>query len=157
MNEQPGETFNSESGTGHQPADVIEAVFERASRAASAGATISPVQQIGDTSIVVLSEVMMGGGFGFGGGGSAGDDKSPAGFGSGGGGGVGAQSRPVAIVYAGPSGVRVKPIVDISKLTLAGVGAAGFLAFWLIRLMREAKGQPPRPQEAGRFFGRMMK
>ena len=105
-----------------------------------ANATASEVREFGDTHTVVISEVLMGGGFGFGGGG-----------------GFGAQSRPIAVVSAGPGGLRIVPVIDVSKILLACMGAAGFLIFWLACFRNMSGGQPPRPRDAGRFFGRMVK
>ena len=125
-----------------------------------ANATASEVREFGDTHTVVLSEVLMGGGFGFGGGGGTTFEAGPepaSGFGSGGGGGFGAQSRPIAVVSAGPGGLRIVPVIDVSKILLACMGAAGFLIFWLACFRNMSGGQPPRPRDAGRFFGRMVK
>jgi hypothetical protein len=37
------------------------------------------------------------------------------------GGGGGSSGRPVAIIIIGPEGVSVKPILDITKVVLAGI------------------------------------
>ncbi len=88
-----------------------------------------PIRQ-GDVTIVPAAEVMtaMGFGIGFGGGTEAGRE----GGGGGGGGGGSALARPVAAVVASPEGVRVEPIVDVTKIALAAITAGGFmLATWL--------------------------
>jgi GTPase len=48
--------------------------------------------------------------------------------------------RPVAIITIGPDGVRVKPVVDVTKVALAG------LAVWasmlgLLRARRQARNR----------------
>jgi uncharacterized spore protein YtfJ len=75
--------------------------------------------RIGDTVVIPAASVEFSGGFGFGG-----DGQS-----NGGGGGGGHQAgRPVAIIEAGPSGVRVKPVIDFTKVGLTLVAAA--LTVW---------------------------
>ena len=89
----------------------------------------------GNHTVITASEVTVGMGAGFGVGGGTGpeeiEDKDdsgeeiqPAGppssgFGSGGGGGGYSGARPVAAIIISPEGVRVDPIIDISKLGLA--------------------------------------
>src|SRR4051794_39913763 len=88
-----------------------------------------PVQANGYT-VITASEVIAGGGFGsgFGSGRSPGDaaaaasqDRTNEGSGGGSGGGGGAMGRPVATIIIGPDGVRVRPVVDVTKIALAAV------------------------------------
>jgi hypothetical protein len=58
------------------------------------------------------------------------------GKGSGAGGGAGARARPVALVVISQEGVQIKPVIDIARLSLAGLATAGFALIWLLRLMR---------------------
>jgi uncharacterized spore protein YtfJ len=85
---------------------------------------------IGDHTVITASEVKVGMGFGFGGGGAPGVEgagaeaetegaEAVAGFGSGGGGGGVSGGRPVAAISVGPNGVRVDPVVDVTKIALA--------------------------------------
>lgn len=75
--------------------------------------------RIGDRVVIPAASIEFSGGFGFGG-----DTRS-----NGGGGGGGHQSgRPVAIIEAGPDGVRVKPVVDFTRVGLTIVAAA--LTVW---------------------------
>jgi uncharacterized spore protein YtfJ len=53
------------------------------------------------------------------------------------GGGGGSSGRPVAIIIIGPDGVTVKPVVDVTKIALAGVTAWGTMLM-LLRRMRQA-------------------
>lgn len=53
------------------------------------------------------------------------------------GGGGGSSGQPVAIIIIGPDGVTVKPVVDVTKIALAGVTAWGTM-FMLLRGMRKA-------------------
>ena len=71
--------------------------------------------RIGDRVVIPAAAIEVSGGFGFGG-----DSAS-----NGGGGGGGHQAgRPVAIIEAGPQGVRVKPVIDFTKVGLTVVAAA---------------------------------
>ncbi len=75
--------------------------------------------RVGERVVIPAASVEFSGGFGFGG-----DNQS-----NGGGGGGGYQAgRPVAIVEVGPDGVRVKPVIDFTRVGLTVVAAA--LTVW---------------------------
>jgi uncharacterized spore protein YtfJ len=75
--------------------------------------------RIGDRVVIPAATIEFSGGFGFGG-----DSES-----NGGGGGGGHQAgRPVAIIEAGPSGVRVKPVIDFTRIGVTLVAA--ILTIW---------------------------
>jgi uncharacterized spore protein YtfJ len=75
--------------------------------------------RVGDRVVIPAASVEFAGGFGFGG-----DSAS-----NGGGGGGGYQAgRPVAIIEAGPSGVRVKPVIDFTRIGITLLAAA--LTVW---------------------------
>jgi uncharacterized spore protein YtfJ len=99
-----------------------------------------------DTIIIPTAEVLCGLGFGVGSGrGSDAEENStkPAsGSGSGGGGGGRILSRPVAVVVASPEGVRVEPVVDITKIALAGLTALGFMVGMMFRMSNRHQGLP---------------
>jgi len=91
----------------------------KALAAAGSGAgAVGPVTTVGDRSVVPLVETIFSGGYGGGGGGEA--DSAGAG---GGGGGFG-RSRTVAVVDVTPDGVTIRPVLDKTAITLAGIGAA---------------------------------
>ncbi len=91
-----------------------------------------------DTMIIPTAEVLCGVGFGLGSGtGTSSEqnsEKPSQGTGSGGGGGGRILSRPVAVVIASPEGVRVEPVVDITKIALAGLTAMGFMVGMMFRM-----------------------
>ncbi len=63
-----------------------------------------------------------------------------AGGGMGGGGGGRAFSRPVAVIIASPEGVRVEPVVDVTKIALAFFTALGFMIGMVARMQsRDAR------------------
>jgi len=45
-------------------------------------------------------------------------------------------SRPVAVIIAAPEGVRVEPVVDVTKIGLAALTAAGFMFGMWMRMAR---------------------
>ena len=56
------------------------------------------------------------------------------------GGGGGAMGRPVAIIAIGPDGVTIKPVVDVTKLALAGL-TAWVSMLGLLRARRRARNR----------------
>ena len=100
-----------------------------------------PIQQ-GDTTIIPVAEITVSGGFGVGVG--FGDDPDPdeqkqmreAG-GSGGGGGGTTLARPVAVVIVSPDGVRVEPVIDLTKIGLAVITAWGFMIAQIVKMRRK--------------------
>ena len=107
--------------------------------------------EVGNTKIIPTSENLDFMGFGAGAGyGTADfeetdDESSPrgpgTGEGGGGGGGGGGRtlSRPVAVVIASPEGVRVEPVADRTKVIMAAITAAGFVAGMFLRMSRGPK------------------
>jgi uncharacterized spore protein YtfJ len=80
--------------------------------------------------VLPAAEVVAVAGFGVGSGQGIGADRS-GGRGGGGGGGGRVLSRAVAAVEVSPRGVRVHPVVDVTKIALAALTAAGFvIAGW---------------------------
>lgn len=93
-----------------------------------------------DTIVIPTAEVLCVLGFGLGSGSGTNaqqNAESPSvGKGNGGGGGGRILSRPVAVVIASPEGVRVEPVVDITKVALAGLTAMGFMIGMMFRMSR---------------------
>lgn len=84
----------------------------------------------GTTLIIPTAEIVSMMGFGVG----SGSDGEEAG-GSGGGGGGMNVSRPVAIVIASPEGVRVEPVVDVTKIGIAVLTTLGFMFSMIARTL----------------------
>jgi len=75
--------------------------------------------RVGERVVIPAAAIEVSGGFGFGG-----DAQS-----NGGGGAGGHQNgRPVAIIEAGPEGVRVRPVVDFTRVGLTVIAAV--LTVW---------------------------
>lgn len=100
--------------------------------AARPSAVYSEPVTCGSYTVITASEVLVGGGFGSGIGigptmnptVKRADEQIPPGQQSGGGGlggGGGSNGRPIAAIIIGPDGVTVKPVVDATKVALAGI------------------------------------
>ncbi len=107
--------------------DVVETTLDRFLATADQSRAIGEPITHGEQLIIPTAEVVAGMGFGIGGGGAQGEEPKGGGFGIGGGGGGNAFSRPVAIIVAGPEGVEVKPVFDITKIALTALTALGFM------------------------------
>lgn len=68
-------------------------------------------------------------------------EKEDEGADEGGGGGGSARSRPVAAIEVTPDGTVVRPIVDETKVALAGIALAGWFTFWLLTTVRAVFGR----------------
>ena len=137
--------------THQQAATMLEKIFAAAQPGAVYG---QPVGAEGYT-VITAAEVTSGGGFGMGlglgppsrpGSGAAstadvaraGDQQTGGAGGLGGGGG--AMGRPVAIIAIGPDGVTVKPVLDVTKVALAGLTAWASL-LGLLHARRKARNR----------------
>ncbi len=107
------------------------ALLERALEAASPNAVFQEPVIMGDTCVITCSELNVGIGVGYGGG----SDESGQGGGGGGGGG-GSFGRPVAVISIQPDGVKVEPVMDLTKL--------GIAAFSTLIALIMARGQAKR-------------
>jgi uncharacterized spore protein YtfJ len=134
----------------NQPAEEGSVVFQDTMEEFLATADVSVVYgepiQHEDTIIIPTAEVLAGLGFGFGSGSGnspEGSDQKPAeGSGFGGGGGGRILSRPVAVVVASPEGVRVEPVIDLTKIALAGLTALGFMVGMMFRMSSRRRAFP---------------
>ncbi len=132
------------------PAEVswAEDTMQKFLDSASVDAVYGIPVQHGDSLIIPTAEILSGMAFGTGYGSGTGPGPSehkegeeakpgPMVGGSGGGGGGGGRvlSRPVAVVIADPNGVRVEPVLDITKVALAALTAFGFMFGMAARMM----------------------
>lgn len=120
----------SAAAAGGRAADVMLRLIE----AADASKVYAAPIQHGETLLIPAAEVLAVAGFGIGAGTGSGPDSSGrprAGGGGGGGGGGRTLARGVAVIVSSPDGVRVEPVVDVTKIALAALTAAGFVwAAW---------------------------
>lgn len=118
---------------------VVQAVSQLVSNASVETVFGQPIERDGAT-IIPCSEISVG--FGMGSGTGPVDERgNPTGGGSGGGGG--SQGRPIAVIVMSQEGVRIEPILDLTKVALAGITTGAFMLFWIGRLVgfsRKDKG-----------------
>jgi len=141
-------------GTGgvdlHQTLDDVNSTMESFLETASVERVYGAPIEVGTTKIIPAAENLVIMGFGAGAGYGSADfesteEKSPPGEGTGegggGGGGGGGRtlSRPVAVIIATPEGVRVEPVADRTKVIMAAITAAGFVAGMFLRMSRGPK------------------
>lgn len=130
-------------------------VLERLLDVAQPESVYSEALTSGEYTIITAAEVTAGMGFGFGVGagsgtgpaaGSSEEGEEPeaggqgSGAGGGGGGGGGSLARPVAVITISSEGVKVEPVVDVTKLGLAMFVTAGSMLMMLARMMRMSRG-----------------
>ncbi len=124
------------SGAAIRSTEQAAAVIGRLFDVAQPNAIFGKPAEYGDYTIITASEVMVGMGVGFGAGSGPTEEGEEAGGGGGGGGG-GSLGRPVAAIIIGQKGVRVEPIVDATKISIAFFTAIGAM-FMSWRAMRRA-------------------
>jgi uncharacterized spore protein YtfJ len=143
--------FSSMESGRSQETKIIDKIFS----AAQAGTVFSQPVTIGDYTVITASEVTAGGGFGSGigfGPTAAGKsreqpgletaeskDTAAMGGGSGMGAGGGSAGRPVAIITLRPDGVKIEPVLDVTKIALAALTAWGAMMIALLRMRKVAK------------------
>lgn len=105
-------------------------------------AVFAPPVTVGGRTVISAAELLVGMGIGGGGGPSPAAEGQAEGenAGMGAGGGGYAQSRPVAVIIIDGDGVRVEPVVDVTKLGLAAITVLGSMFFFLARMMRGSRG-----------------
>lgn len=130
----------------NQAINTIQTTLEHFLSAADVEAVYgSPISQ-GENMVIPTAEVLslVGFGAGSGGGSQGGTENTNTGSGGGGGGGGRVLARPVAAIILSPEGVRVEPIVDVTKIALAVFTTFGFMAAVLTRMRRM---KPPKFDE----------
>ena len=117
-----------------QPATyTVEQVMSQMVNTARVHAVFGQPVERGDTIVIPCSEVTIGLGLGSG---SGPIDEKGNQVGGGSGAGGGARGRPIAAIIVSTEGVRVEPIMDMTKIVLAAFTTGAFLLFWLGRLSR---------------------
>jgi uncharacterized spore protein YtfJ len=129
-----------------QSIDLVEDTLEKFLEVASVEAVYGEPVQHADQIVIPCAEIVCGLGFGMGTGFGSdegksenGEPKKNIGGGVGGGGGGHVLSRPVAVIVASSEGVRVEPVVDVTKVALAALTAGGFMVGMLLRMVHPRK------------------
>lgn len=140
--EGPGKTVGVNI---HQTLEDINKTMETFIDTASVDRVYGKPIEVGNTKIIPAAENLVVLGFGAGGGFEiAEENESPEaqngeGSVSGGVGGGQTFSRPVAVIIATPDSIRVEPVFDRTKIAMAAITAAGFMAGMLFRMTRGFK------------------
>lgn len=97
-----------------------------------------PVRQ-GNVTVIPVAEVRFGFGYGYGSGRGRPEEGGPdTGEGSGGGSGAGGRASPRGYIRVSPDGVRFEPVLDVTRIVLAGIAFAAWTVFWIGRALRSA-------------------
>jgi uncharacterized spore protein YtfJ len=100
-----------------------------------------PIRE-GGVTVVPVAEVRFAFGYGYGSGRGRGEDTegspSAAEEGSGGGSGAGGRASAKGYVRISADEVRFEPVLDVTRLALAGIAFAAWSVFWIGRAMRAA-------------------
>ena len=123
--------------------ETLQTTMDKFLSAANVEAVYGQPIREGDTIVIPTAEVLSAAGFGVG---SGGGPQGPGvnentGGGGGGGGGGRVLSRPVAAIVISPAGVRVEPIVDVTKIVLAVFTTLGFMIAMIARMWNT---KPPK-------------
>ena len=132
-----------------QESQARSQALDRLLSSADSSKVFGPPVTSGQYTVISASEVASGGGFGSGMGfglprarrSQASEEPGPSaetapeGAGGGGGGGGGSIGRPVAAIIIGPNGVKVKPVLDLTKISLTALTAWGAVAMLGVKMM----------------------
>jgi|SRR5579884_2748045 len=115
-----------------------------------------PVEK-GEVTVIPCAEVFAGMGLGGGRGTSAPSQQQTAGEGEGVGGGGGGRARPIAVIAVAPDGVTVRPVLDVTRIALAGVATGAFMTYWLIQLAAGTRASRSRKAPSPPRLARMLR
>ena len=118
---------NQEDHTKITPIESANFTIDKFIDSASVDKVFGEAIKNGNTVIIPAAETITGMGFGIGG--------DSQGDGGGGGGGY-STARPVAVVIVTDEGVRVEPVMDVTKVALALFTAIGFMISTLAKMRR---------------------
>ncbi len=140
MNEQTKNNDVDLEASAEASLSAVQETMDRFLEVADVKSVYGQPVEHGDTIVIPAAEVLCGMAFGAGYGYGKSNDPEEQNQGSGGGGGGGGRtfSRPVAVIIASPEGVRIDPVIDITKLGLAGLTALGFMLSVLARMSKHS-------------------
>ena len=117
---------------------IIQQTMDKFLAAADVSAVYGEPLVQDDLAIIPTAEVLSLAGFGVGSGYGTNQEtgETQVGGGSGGGGGGRVLSRPVAIIVSSADGVYIEPVIDVTKIALAALTAAGFMIGMVSKMMR---------------------
>jgi uncharacterized spore protein YtfJ len=117
---------------------ILEPI-EKMVNALGVGAVFGEPIREGGVTVVPVAEVRFGFGYGYGSGRSRGEeteDGPSTGEGSRGGSGAGGRASAKGYIRISGDEVRFEPVLDVSRLALAGIFLAAWSVFWIGRALR---------------------
>ena len=113
--------------------------IEKMVDALGVGAVFGEPIREGDVTVIPVAEVRFTFGYGYGSGRGRGEETEGGPRteeGSGGGSGAGGRASAKGYVRISADGVRFEPVLDVTRLALAGIAFAAWSVFWIGRTMR---------------------
>jgi uncharacterized spore protein YtfJ len=127
--------------------DIFKAIEDMRDKA-SVNAVFGEPVELDERTIIPVADIKYGFGLGYGEGPAGSTEDTPAetsdegAFSSQGGGvGGGIAARPVAVVEVSEQGVRIKPVMDESRITLAGIFTGAWFIFWTAKTLKAIFGK----------------
>ena len=120
--------------------DAIQKLFDTMDdlrQKADVSAAFSEPVVVEGRTLISVAKVGYGFGLGFG----TSNEEEEAEENSGGGVGGGAYAQPLGVIEVTQEGIRVEPVVDEQKVTMAGVLLAGWFIFWIARTLTQIFGK----------------
>jgi len=129
----------------------VAGLVERLTDVTRPGAVFGEPMTVGENTVVTAAEVFLVMVYGYGMGGGSGKAREegeegprtevhggemPGGYGGGGGGGGSSKGRPVAVITINPAGVRIEPVLDLTKIGLAFLMVLGSLFVMMGKMRR---------------------
>jgi uncharacterized spore protein YtfJ len=118
--------------------DTLNRLVSESKLSADVKLAFGESRQVGEKTIIPVASVAWGGGSGFGREVPAAENQ-PAGEtagGAGGGQGSGFRVRPIAVVEVSPAETKIRPVVDSTRIALAGILLGGWNVFWIARTLQ---------------------
>jgi uncharacterized spore protein YtfJ len=117
---------------------ILEPI-EKMVDALGVGAVFGEPIREGGVTVVPVAEVRFGFGYGYGSGQPRGEEAEggpSTGEGSGGGSGAGGRASAKGYIRISADEVRFEPVLDITRVAVAGIAFAAWSVFWIGRTMR---------------------
>ena len=136
------------------PMSINTAPIEQMIEKISADSVFGTAIQHGDTVVIPVAQARFG--FGYGGGGgksrkpeaSGSEEDAGVAEGNGGGGGAGGAMNPLGYIHISPTEVKFEPVVDATRIPLAGILMAAWAVFWTMATIRSVAKIFRRRREA---------
>jgi uncharacterized spore protein YtfJ len=122
-------------------APMMERVLARLTDLMSPTAVFGAPIERGEMTVIPVSKYSVTLGVGGGGGTGPKQADTPAPGGEGVGGGGGATGRPMATIIVTPQRVEIQPIIDVTRVALAGMATAVVMTFFIARTLRRAQSK----------------